>query len=79
MWWSEALRQYKFKILYISGKENGRADTLSRRKDLIEDKVKIYLAILKENKDKSLGPTAELNQLIIITKDVLKEQQEEVI
>ena len=70
--WSEALGQYKFKILYTPGKENGRADALSRRKDLAGDKIKTYSAILKENKDGSLGPTAELNQLLIISKDVPK-------
>ncbi len=41
--WSEELGQYKFKIQYTPGKENGRADALSRRSDLTNDKsIKEY-------------------------------------
>ena len=47
--WLEVLRQYKFKILYTLGKENRRVNALSRRKDLIRDKIKTYSIILKEN------------------------------
>ena len=67
------LKQYKFKILYTLGKENKRVNTFSRRKDLIGDKIKIYSVILKENKNRLLGPTIELNQLLVISKNILKE------
>ncbi len=33
--WSELLASYDFKITYVKGKENGRADALSRRPDLM--------------------------------------------
>ena len=34
--WSELLGQYKFEIKYTPGKDNGRADALSRRPDYID-------------------------------------------
>ena len=52
--WSEQLGQYKFKILYTPGKDNGRADALSRRQDLMEGKDEIIAPILKQDKDGSL-------------------------
>lgn len=36
--WSELLGQYKFRIAYTPGKDNGRADALSRRHDIIGKK-----------------------------------------
>ena len=36
--WLELLGQYKFKILYTLGKDNRRADALSRRLDYIATK-----------------------------------------
>ena len=53
--WSEILGQYKFKILYTLGKDNGRADALSRRHDLAGLKTINESAILRINKDGSLG------------------------
>jgi hypothetical protein len=49
------LRQYKFKILYTLGKDNSRADALSRRHDLAGSKTINKLVILKINKDGLLG------------------------
>ena len=49
------LRQYKFKILYTLGKDNSRADALSRRHDLARLKTINKLAILGINKDRLLG------------------------
>ena len=48
------LRQYKFKILYTLGKDNSRADALSRRSDLASEKTINKFAILRINKDRLL-------------------------
>lgn len=53
--WSELLRQYKFKIQYTPGRDNGRADALSRRIDYMETKEIFEYNILKTNKDGSLS------------------------
>ena len=45
----EVLRQYKFEIQYTLGKDNARADALSRRPDYIEGKELISYVILKRN------------------------------
>jgi hypothetical protein len=49
------LRQYKFKILYTLGKDNSRANVLSRQHDLARLKIINKLVILRINKDRSLG------------------------
>jgi len=77
--WSEELGQYKFKIVYTPGKENGRADALSRRSDLVGTKETIQAAILKQNNDGSLGPAQEINILTKVTLEVPKELQETII
>ena len=64
------LGQYKFKILYTPGKDNGRADALSRRHDLAREKTVNKFAILGINSDGSLGPSQQLNL-------VMKVQQEQ--
>ena len=45
------LGKYKFKILYILGKDNGRADTFSCWSDLAREKKINKFAILGVNKD----------------------------
>jgi transposase InsO family protein len=67
--WSEMLGQYKFRILYTPGKDNGRADALSRRHDLAGTKTINEAAILGINKDGSLGPSQQLNNLMKVTLD----------
>ena len=54
--WSELLGQYKFKITYTPGKDNGRADALSRRSDHMEEKNVTERPILKKEADGSLVP-----------------------
>ena len=72
--WSELLGQYKFKIQYTPGKENGRADALSRRSDHMETKEVFNTSILKVNKDGSLSANQhELN----ITLRILRDDQEQ--
>jgi hypothetical protein len=58
------LSQYKFKILYTLGKENSRADALSWRHDLAGKKTINKAAILRFNKDRSLGLLQQLNLLM---------------
>ena len=54
--WAELLGQYKFRIHYTPGKENGRADALSRRSDYINTKDSNERAILRQESDGSLVP-----------------------
>ena len=58
--WSEELGQYKFKVIFTPGKENGRADALSRRTDYLEAMKSVEHSILKYNKDGTLSA----NQII---------------
>lgn len=77
--WAELLGQYKFKIVYTPGKDNGRADALSRRHDIIGKKTEVHMAILKQNDDKSLGPSKECNAIMTIRPELPEELQELVI
>lgn len=63
----------------MAGKENGRADALSRRSNLAGEKEKTFSAILKKAKDGSLEPTAELNNLLVINQEVPRNLQTEII
>jgi len=72
--WSKKLGQYKFKILYILGKENGKVDALSRRSDHMETKESFNHSILKVNNDESLSTNKhELNATLRILRDKSKE------
>lgn len=53
--WAELLGQYKFEVRYTPGKDNGRADALSRRSDYMEGKDAVEHSILKTNNDGSLS------------------------
>jgi hypothetical protein len=64
--WSELLGQYKFKILYILGKDNGRADALSCRNDLAGTRTINEFAILGKNADGSLGPSQQINNTMLV-------------
>jgi transposase InsO family protein len=83
--WSELLGQYKFKILYTPGKDNGRADALSRRNDLAGTKTINEFAILGKNADGSLGPSQQINNTMLVQQEqrvpayVPKELEQEVI
>ena len=65
--------------MYTLGKDNGRADALSRRHDIAGTKEVIDTAILKVNDDRSLGPAKTLNLLMQVTNEVLEELQEAII
>jgi transposase InsO family protein len=78
--WSETLGQYKFKIVYTPGKDNGRADALSRRSDIAGTKEITQSTILKIHEDGSLGPAKGLRRLkMSIGIEVPEELQEAII
>ena len=65
--------------MYTLGKDNGRADALSRRHNIAGTKLITDSALLKFNKDGSLGPARMLNQIMKIASDVPEELQEAII
>jgi hypothetical protein len=73
------LGQYRFKIVYTLGKDNGRADALSWRHDIAGTKEIINTAILKVNNNGLLGLARTLNLLIKVTYEVLEELHEAII
>jgi hypothetical protein len=72
--WSKLLGQYKFTIKYIPGKENGRADILSRQSDYMAENELIRRNILTVNKDGLLSANyQEFNATLHILDDNTKE------
>ncbi|GKV53537.1 hypothetical protein SLEP1_g60058 [Rubroshorea leprosula] len=68
--WSELLGEYQFEIKYTPGKENGRADALSRRVDYMDEKSHEKKSILIVNQDGSLsGNFQEFNHVLAILRD----------
>ncbi|KAL0934452.1 reverse transcriptase domain protein [Colletotrichum truncatum] len=58
--WSEFLSEFNFRIIYRKGKENGRADALSRRPDHEVQVPEETRVILKTDKNGDLVPAARL-------------------
>nr|XP_036575983.1 reverse transcriptase domain protein [Colletotrichum truncatum]KAF6782639.1 reverse transcriptase domain protein [Colletotrichum truncatum] len=58
--WSEFLSEFNFRIIYRKGKENGRADALSRRPDHEVQVPEETRVILKADKNGDLVPAARL-------------------
>ena len=68
--WSKFLEQYKFKIQYISRKENERANALNRRIDHMNSKEVFNHNILKINNDETLFANQhEVNTILKIMRD----------
>jgi hypothetical protein len=65
--------------VYTLGKDNGRADALSRRHDIAGTKEIVNTAILKVNNDRTLGLARTLNALLTIKNNVLEELQNAII
>jgi hypothetical protein len=65
--------------VYTLGKDNGRADALSRWHDIARTKEITDTAILKINNDGLLGLAKTLNLLMQVTSEVLEELQEVII
>ena len=64
------LKQYKFKIIYISEKNNDWADILSKKTDLIKNKNKTVISILNQFNNKSFIFT----QLLYLTMYVVNDK-----
>jgi hypothetical protein len=79
--WSEELGHHQIRITYTPGKDNGRADALSRRYDIAGTKHIEKGIILKQNDDGTLGPAfkTEVNNIWAITNTVPEELQETLI
>jgi hypothetical protein len=58
--WAEELAHYDLIIKHIAGKDNPRADALSRQPGYEDDKVYKKQAILKEDKDGNLVPNSKV-------------------
>ena len=68
--WSEFLSKFNFQIIYRKGKENRRADALSRRPDYKENKPTIPSQLLTNTEDGYLElTTRELNLMYRIDSD----------
>ena len=72
--WSKLLDQYKFKIQYISKKENERTNALSRRIDHMNSKEVFNHNIFKINDDETLFANRyEINQTLKIMRNQRKQ------
>jgi hypothetical protein len=59
--------------VYTLGKDNGRADTLSRRYNVIGKKTNVCMLLLQENQDGTLGPSKEICAILRIGTEILEE------
>ena len=72
--WSQLLKQYKFKIHYISGKENARADAFNKRCDYMKNKKEFNHNILRINEDGIISTNHhQINATLRIIKDEKKQ------
>ncbi len=60
---------YNFKISYVKGSENARADALSRKPEYLENKTHVSRAILKSDKDNLTFNHIELAAIMVIITD----------
>jgi hypothetical protein len=65
--------------VYTPGKDNGRANALSRRHDVVGTKTDVSMPLLQQNKDGSLGPSKEVCAIFKITSEIPEELQEAII
>ena len=59
--------------MYIPRKDNRRANTLSRRYDVVRRKTNVFIPLLQENKDRLLELSKEVYSILRITYKVLEE------
>ena len=69
----ELLSSYKFRIEYRPDKDNGRADALSRRPDIMDSQKNRFHSILQQNKDGSLSPN---NNILVATVTIENEVEQ---
>ncbi len=60
---------YNFKILYIKGSKNARANTLSRKPEYLKNKIYVSRAILKSDRDNLTFNYIELAAIMVIIID----------
>jgi transposase InsO family protein len=65
--------------VYTPRKDNGRADALSRRHDVVRKKTNVFMLLLQENEDRSLGPSKEVCSILRIAHKVPEELQQRLI
>jgi transposase InsO family protein len=63
--WAETLATYNFRISYVKGTENARADALSRKPEYLENKTHESHAVLKQD-----GDSLVFNRKEIATMDI---------
>jgi hypothetical protein len=71
--WAEFLSEFNFTITYRKGSENGRADALSRRSDLLSTEVPDHNAILSINADGDLVPNERVLEVLVTTKETIEQ------
>ena len=65
--------------MYTLGKDNGRANALSRRSNIAGTKTVVNKTLLTINPNRLIGLPQQINNIIIIRHDVLEELQEAII
>jgi hypothetical protein len=71
--WAEFLSEFNFTISYRKGSENGRADALSRRSDLVSTEVPDHNAILSINSQGDLVPNERVLEVLATRKETTQE------
>ncbi len=64
--WAETLATYNFKISYVKGSENARANALSRKPEYLENKTYVSRAILKSDGDDLTFNHMELAAIMVV-------------
>jgi hypothetical protein len=72
--WAEILAIYNFKILYVKGNENARADTLSRKPEYLENKTYESHTIFRQEGDSLVFNSAQLATITSLCDDYLEKQ-----
>jgi hypothetical protein len=70
----ETLAIYNFKILYIKGNENTRADILSRKPEYLENKIYELYTIFKQEGDSLIFNSVQLATITSLCDNYLKKQ-----
>ena len=65
--------------MYTPRKDNRRANTLSRRYNVVRKKTNVFIPLLQENKDRLLELSKEVYSILRITYKVLKKLQKRLI
>lgn len=72
--WSETLATFNFRISYVKGTENARADALSRKPEYLQNKTHESHAVLKQEGDSLVYGRQELAATIIRAADLFSKK-----